>query len=191
VILETSLGLFDDMASLWDASARADVRDPLNGHIGWVKSVTFSHDDSRIVFESHGGTACIWDASTSAEVCDPLAGHTDWINSVAFSDQSSLSSNRECKNTNEWLLLVLIQRLSPLIFRSAGFCCVDIQTISAAGSRGDVEALFCDHSQIRSSHILSLSSCLLNEDDTGDGVSATRRDCRPKRDTFPGIFPKH
>ena len=54
----------------------------LEGHAGWVRTVTVTPDSSRIVSTSADRTARIWDARTGAEL-EVLAGHTDRVFGVA------------------------------------------------------------------------------------------------------------
>jgi WD40 repeat protein len=54
------------------------------GHAGWVRTVAFSPDGSRIASGSDDKTIRIWDAQTGMEM-HRLEGHEDLVRSVAFS----------------------------------------------------------------------------------------------------------
>ncbi|KIK62244.1 hypothetical protein GYMLUDRAFT_995037, partial [Collybiopsis luxurians FD-317 M1] len=53
--------------------------------IGWIPSVAFSPNGTRVVSGSEDSTIRIWDVFTSTQIGDPLLGHDDSIFSVAFS----------------------------------------------------------------------------------------------------------
>ena len=56
----------------------------LKGHTGWVYSVRFSPDGTRIASGSRDQTIRLWDASTGEQL-DTLKGHTFDVTSVSFS----------------------------------------------------------------------------------------------------------
>ena len=57
----------------------------LNGHSGWVNSVSYSPDGTRIVSGSYDGTLRQWDAVTGKHVGKPLRGHSSMVGSVSYS----------------------------------------------------------------------------------------------------------
>jgi WD40 repeat protein len=64
----------------------------LEGHSGWVNSVVFSPDGSKLASGSHDHTVRVWDVATG-QVKHTLKGHSGLVNSVAFSrDGSKLAS---------------------------------------------------------------------------------------------------
>jgi WD40 repeat protein len=74
----------------------------LKDHIGWVKSVTFSHDSTRLASGSGDSTVKIWDASSGA-CLQTLKGHSDCVNSVAFSHNSTwLASGSGDRTVKIW-----------------------------------------------------------------------------------------
>ena len=60
---------------VWDAST-AEMLEVLEGHTGYVKSVAFSSDDSRIVSGSKDKSVRVWDASTG-KMLKVLEGHAE------------------------------------------------------------------------------------------------------------------
>ena len=74
-----------------------EVINTLTGHSGYVYSVSFSPDGSRIVSGSYDRTVRVWDAITG-QVINTLTGHSDRVWSVSFSaDGSRLVSGSEHK----------------------------------------------------------------------------------------------
>ncbi|KAJ6436187.1 gag protein [Purpureocillium lavendulum] len=61
----------------------------LEGHIGYVTSVTFSHDSALVASGSYDKTIRIWRTATG-ECVKTLEGHGYWVTSVAFSHDSAL-----------------------------------------------------------------------------------------------------
>jgi WD40 repeat protein len=57
---------------------------PLKGRLGFVHSVLFGPDGSRIMIASHDATARLWDAATG-EVSAVLKGHMGVVRSASFS----------------------------------------------------------------------------------------------------------
>jgi WD40 repeat protein len=58
---------------------------PLIGHQGFVFSVAFSPDGTRIASGSADTTVRLWNADTGLPLGDPLTRYTDAVYSVAFS----------------------------------------------------------------------------------------------------------
>ena len=56
----------------------------LEGHSGWVESVTFSPNGQRLASGSHDATVKIWDTA-SGRCLETLEGHSGWVGSVTFS----------------------------------------------------------------------------------------------------------
>ncbi|KAH8723314.1 hypothetical protein GQ44DRAFT_774162 [Phaeosphaeriaceae sp. PMI808] len=72
----------------------------LEGHSGYVLSVAFSHDLTRLASTSHDKTVKIWDTSNGA-CLQTLEGHSKSVGSVAFShdpkDARKLLEHSSCK----------------------------------------------------------------------------------------------
>jgi WD40 repeat protein len=75
------------MGDDWDAHTGACLQ-TLESHDGWVHSVVFSHDSSRVASGSDDKTIKIWDAQTGA-CLQTLEGHDGAVYSVVFSHDSS------------------------------------------------------------------------------------------------------
>ena len=56
--------------------------EPRQGHQGWVRSVAFTRDSSRIVSGGEDGTVRLWDATSRKAIVEPLHGHKKWVYSV-------------------------------------------------------------------------------------------------------------
>ena len=75
------------------------VLGPLEGHTGWVWSVSFSGDGSRIVSGSWDNTVRVWDAVSGECVLGPLEGHTRGVIRCRFLGRSRIvseSGTRPC-----------------------------------------------------------------------------------------------
>ncbi|KAL1641203.1 hypothetical protein SLS61_010182 [Didymella pomorum] len=74
----------------------------LEGHSGYVPSVAFSHDSTRLASGSSDSTVKIWDASSGA-CLQTLKGHSDRVWSVAFShDSTRLASGSDDNTVKIW-----------------------------------------------------------------------------------------
>ena len=82
---------------IWDASSGACLQ-TLEGHSGWVYSVAFSHDSTRLAYGSWDNTVKIWDASSGA-CLQTLEGHSSGVYSVAFSHDSTWLASVSNDNT--------------------------------------------------------------------------------------------
>ena len=70
---------------LWDAASGKPIGEPLQGHEGSVRSVSFSLDGKRIVTASDDKTARLWDVETRSQLGDPLNGHKSRVETAQFS----------------------------------------------------------------------------------------------------------
>ena len=64
---------------MWDSCLQT-----MEGHSGWITSVRFSPDGTRIMSGSDDTTLRLWDAVSGAHL-NTLKGHSNFITSVAFS----------------------------------------------------------------------------------------------------------
>jgi WD40 repeat protein len=86
---------------IWDAHTGACLQ-TLKGHSGYVNSVVFSHDSSRVASGTSDKTIKIWDAHTGA-CLQTLEGHDGYVNSVVFSpDSSRVASGSWDKTVKIW-----------------------------------------------------------------------------------------
>ena len=91
----------DDIVRLWDVDTRTEI-DTLEGHAGYVSSVSFSPDGQTIATGSYDTTVRLWDVATRTEI-DTLEGHTGGVNSVSFSpDGRTLASGSSDKTLRLW-----------------------------------------------------------------------------------------
>src|SRR5262249_49752190 len=68
---------------VWDVETGQELL-TLKGHTGWVYSVAFSPDGTRIVSGSGEGAVKVWEAHTGQEALS-LQRHTSRVTSVGFS----------------------------------------------------------------------------------------------------------
>ena len=86
---------------LWDAKGGGLIR-AFEGHSGWVNSVAFSSDGTRVLSGSKDNTVKLWDAAT-AKVIHTFEGHSDEVSSVAFSsDGTRVLSGSADKTLKLW-----------------------------------------------------------------------------------------
>ncbi|CAE6507029.1 unnamed protein product, partial [Rhizoctonia solani] len=74
---------------LWDVEKRTAASDSFKGHTGYVESVRFSSDGSRVVSGSFDKTIYVWDVQRGATVLGPLEGHSKSVRSAVFSPEGS------------------------------------------------------------------------------------------------------
>ncbi|CAE6415602.1 unnamed protein product [Rhizoctonia solani] len=93
------------LASTWESAILVqDTRTgekklgPLKGHTGWIQSVEFSRDGTKIVSGGGDHAICVWDAQTGHRIFGPIKWHTDSVHSVSFSpDGTQVVSGSEDK----------------------------------------------------------------------------------------------
>ncbi|KAG8776851.1 hypothetical protein FRC15_011673 [Serendipita sp. 397] len=83
---------------MWDAVTGDAIGKPLEGHTGWIRSVTYSPDGRHIISGSEDCTIRMWDAVTGDAIGKPLEGHADWTSSVAYSPDGRhiISGSDDC-----------------------------------------------------------------------------------------------
>ncbi|KAK3987305.1 WD40-repeat-containing domain protein, partial [Cladorrhinum sp. PSN332] len=98
---QVASGSDDGTIKIWDATSGSCVK-TLEGHGGWVRSVTFSHDGKQVASGSDDGTIKIWDA-TSGSCVKTLEGHSGWVRSVTFShDGKQVASGSDDGTIKIW-----------------------------------------------------------------------------------------
>ncbi|KAF8338053.1 WD40-repeat-containing domain protein [Cantharellus anzutake] len=86
----------------WQNSGWDGCVNTIQGHTGWVSSVSFSPDGSKVASGSNDQTGRIWDAVTGEEL-KVLRGHTGGLLSVSFSpDGSKVASTSIDKTLRIW-----------------------------------------------------------------------------------------
>ncbi|KAF5860979.1 hypothetical protein ETB97_000889, partial [Aspergillus alliaceus] len=70
-------GSHDNTIKLWDPTT-GELRQTLEGHSGWVLSVTFSPDGKQLASGSSDKTIKLWDPTTG-ELRQTLEGHSSWL----------------------------------------------------------------------------------------------------------------
>jgi WD40 repeat protein len=78
-------GLCDGTIQVWDMETGEALCAPLQGHTGYVTSITFSLDGHGITTGSYDKMVQVWDAKTGEALGSPLQGHTDCVQSVIIS----------------------------------------------------------------------------------------------------------
>ncbi|MBT9311406.1 WD40 repeat domain-containing protein [Leptothoe kymatousa TAU-MAC 1615] len=92
-------GSEDGTVKLWDRSGRE--LQTLEGHSGWVWSVSFSPDGQTLASGSSDGTVKLWDRS--GRELQTLEGHTGTVSSVSFSpDGQTLASGSSDGTVKLW-----------------------------------------------------------------------------------------
>jgi WD40 repeat protein len=74
------------------------VQQTLEGHVGLVYCVAFSHDSKLLALVSRAYTVKIWDTSTGS-LQQTLEGHGGSVTSVAFSQDSKLLASSSYDKT--------------------------------------------------------------------------------------------
>ncbi|MGD1804144.1 NACHT and WD repeat domain-containing protein, partial [Dapis sp. BLCC M126] len=88
--------------AILDSTLALRERNRLQGHQGFVNSVAFNHDGTKIVSGSNDNTVRVWDANTGEQIGKPLQ-HQDKVNSVAFNhDGTKIVSGSFDKTVRVW-----------------------------------------------------------------------------------------
>ena len=73
------------MVLMWDVQTRSKIGNPLEGHTGYVNSISFSPDGVVLYSASRDGTIRCWESSSGEPVGHPLTGHKYEITSLDIS----------------------------------------------------------------------------------------------------------
>ena len=84
-------GSHDNTVRIWDAKMGVQIGSPLQGHAGYVFSVAFSPDGTRIVSGSYDMTVRVWDAGQNVQICNDGERKTSHSN-----EKSMYSSITQC-----------------------------------------------------------------------------------------------
>jgi WD40 repeat protein len=91
----------DQTIKLWDVQTGQCLK-VLEGHTGWVWSISFSPDGQTLASGSLDYTVRLWDVSTG-QCSRELNGHTGWVWSVSFSpDGQTLASSSDDRTVRLW-----------------------------------------------------------------------------------------
>jgi WD40 repeat protein len=91
----------DQTVKLWDVQTGQCLK-VLEGHTGWVWSISFSPDGQTLASGSLDYTVRLWDVSTG-QCSKELNGHTGWVWSVSFSpDGQTLASSSDDRTVRLW-----------------------------------------------------------------------------------------
>src|SRR5690606_8835907 len=95
----------------------------LEGHSGWVNSITFSPDGKLIASGSYDKTIRLWDVATGAPTA-ALEGHSNCTDSIAFSPDGKLLASASDDGTIR--LWDVATKVYKIIFRTSS----EIQRVS-------------------------------------------------------------
>ncbi|KAJ5507056.1 hypothetical protein N7527_009199 [Penicillium freii] len=102
LLRETHTGVFpraswDKTVRIWDP-ATGQCASTLEGHSGWISSIAWSQDRSRLASVSDDNTVRIWDLATG-QCASSLEGHSRTVSSIAWSQDGSRLASASSDNT--------------------------------------------------------------------------------------------
>ena len=104
----------DGTVRLWDAETGSAIGEPLRGHDGWVQSVAYSRDGSRIVSGGGDKRIIVCDALTGKPIIGTRIEPKDALRTIA--DDGSNLDSADCqffagwKMEDGWLIGALGER---------------------------------------------------------------------------------
>ncbi|KAF8696469.1 WD40 repeat-like protein, partial [Rhizoctonia solani] len=98
-----AIGFKDGTVHVFDAHSGTVALDPLEGHIGCVRSVAYSPDGLLLVSGSDDGRMLVRDAQTGSCIYDAIKGHKERVTSISFSpDGKHIFSGSNDHTTRMW-----------------------------------------------------------------------------------------
>lgn len=71
----------------------------LRGHQGWITSLAFNHDGTRLASADQYGQVLLWELNTGNATAHVLSGHTGAVHSIAFNHDGSLLASGGADHT--------------------------------------------------------------------------------------------
>ena len=96
-----AMGCTDGTVRLWNQSTRTTKI--LNGHKGWVQTLTFSPQGNHLLTGSKDSTAILWDIATG-ESLRTFSGHSGWVYAVAISPDGTQIATGSHDKARIWQL---------------------------------------------------------------------------------------
>jgi WD40 repeat protein len=110
----------DKTIILWDVNTQQSISQPLVGHRGYVKSISFSPDGKQLVSASET-SIILWDVDFQRPIGEPLTAHSSAINEVSFISPNLLVSGSNDGSVILWNLNTEYSVGQPLIGHSPIF----------------------------------------------------------------------
>lgn len=89
----------DDDVRVYDVGNRALILGPLKGHQGWIWSLLWSHDGSRLFSGSCDKTIRCWSSITGEPIGPPWMGHTGYTRCLSLSPDGSILASASSDQT--------------------------------------------------------------------------------------------
>ena len=86
----------DDIVRLWDP-ATGQCLQTLEGHIRWVKAITFTENGKMLASASYDNTVRLWDPATG-QCLQTLESHTGWVSAITFTKDGKMLASASDDN---------------------------------------------------------------------------------------------